>query len=107
MIAKAHKATRFGHNALHSTFTKLIAASSLSSGELRSSSLLPRALPAELPFGWRSRRTERLRLLCRVHDYFVAAIDLRKSVTLYEKNASPIPPTIAKLRHTASNPPPR
>ena len=39
--------------------------------------------------------------------YFVAAIDLRKSVTLYAKNASPIPPTIAKLRHTASSPPPR
>jgi hypothetical protein len=39
--------------------------------------------------------------------YFVAAIDLRKSVTLYTKNASPIPPTIAKLRHTASSPPPR
>jgi hypothetical protein len=42
-----------------------------------------------------------------VHDYFVAAIDLRKSETLYKKNASPIPPTIAKLRHTASSPPPR
>ena len=54
-----------------------------------------------------SRRTDRLRLWCRVHDYFVAAIDLRKSVTLYAKNASPIPPTIAKLRHTASSPPPR
>ena len=40
-------------------------------------------------------------------DYFVAAIDLRKSATLYTKNASPIPPTIAKLRHTASSPPPR
>ena len=39
--------------------------------------------------------------------YFVAAIDLRKSVTLYTKNASPIPATIAKLRHTAPSPPPR
>ncbi len=42
-----------------------------------------------------------LRIWCRVTDYFVAAIDLRKSRTLYEKNASPMPPTIAKLRHTA------
>lgn len=49
----------------------------------------------------------RLRIWCRVPDYFVAAIDLRKSLTLYEKNASPMPPTIAKLRHTASSPPPR
>ena len=48
-----------------------------------------------------------LRILCRVPDYFVTAIDLRKSATLYEKNASPITATIAKLRHTAANPPPR
>src|SRR6516165_11923871 len=41
--------------------------------------------------------------MVRLHDYFVAAIDLRKSTRLYEKNASPIPATIAKFRHTASS----
>ena len=50
---------------------------------------------------------ERLHKRCFVRDYFVTAIDLRKSTTLYEKNASPMIATIAKLGHAADSPPPR